>query len=58
MNNLLSSHTLRLYRDRPKETEALVTKPTLIENDGTFVPLNGSHSLGLSQKRGVLLSKH
>lgn len=42
-NNLLRSHTLRL--ERPEENEALVTSPGLIENDGTFVPLNGTHSL-------------
>lgn len=44
-NNLPRSHTLRLDGDGPEENEALVTKPALIENDGTFVPLNGTHSL-------------
>lgn len=51
MNNLLHSHTLRLDGDRPEEMEAPVTKAALIENDGTFVPLNGTHSLVWSHKR-------
>lgn len=44
-NNLLYSHTLRLDGGRAEGIEALVTKPALIENDGTFVPMNGTHSL-------------
>ena len=44
-SNLLCNHTLRLDGDRPESTGALVTKPVLIENDGTFVRLNGTHSL-------------
>lgn len=49
--NLLCNHTLWLDGDRTESTGAPVSKPALIENDGTFVPLNGTHLLVWSHKR-------
>lgn len=47
---MLRSHTLGPHR--AAENEGLVSKPGLIETDGTFVPLKSAHWLVWSHKRG------